>query len=453
MSWFRQSRCVLAGFGVLLATTLVAGLTVGGTAAATAAGPAPTWQPTESVSADSFIQSHDVVVDRLGNTTVVWVNDRFVKARRQAPDGTWERTVVLGGVNGANQSLESLRMAAGVDGAGNVTVVWDQLIRDGSFDPVGPFRVMAAYRPIGEPWQPAVRVSELGAAGPALAVAAGGAALVTWSRGGGDGTGTVSARYRPAHADWQPPTIISRLRAGFGGVGALAMNARGDAIAVYGGREFGELRSRRFIPGEGWKRARVVANGNVEIGDVVMNATGRAFALVEAFGRRFHTEVRAVRQSLRGRWTTPVRLSSARPDASAFLSQLVIDGRGTLTASWVRDDSRIKASRRPAGGHWGGPITVYATAPAPPDQLRFGSTDLSVNESGDILLLFQRFHRPFVSGGNALFAAYRPRGGPWGDATRINGDVIFDRGAVHADGSAVAVWNFGRVFARRLSLR
>src|SRR3954454_5709517 len=138
MSWSKPTMFGLTAGAVMLGT-LIAGTTPGAAMdAATAASGSSTWQPREKVTSDGFLQGHELVVDASGHTTVVWANDRSVNAKRRAPNGTWGRTVVIGGVSSAKNALESLDLHVGVDDAGNVTAVWDQLTRDlATQDPTG----------------------------------------------------------------------------------------------------------------------------------------------------------------------------------------------------------------------------------------------------------------------------------------------------------------------------
>lgn len=297
--------------------------------------------------------------------------------------------------------------------------------------------VVAAPEPPADPsgWGP-VKTLAASPWGESLAVDARGTVTVVWSTG--SAAGSVVALRRPAGGPWGDPVVI-----GHGTQPQVAADRRGAVTVVW---------------------------------------------LTERAGRT--DGVAAARHPVRGRWTTPVRLTGEQATPYAA-GEVVLDVNpdGDAVVAWASRDRRdrpwrVRSAYRPAGGPWSGPVAVTPTDGTRHPQVgiddegrallllcrqRFGhpqvlrtqerspdgswtdpavvtragySPILAVDASGDALVAFS----PDFSG---VAAAVRPAGGPWQRARALlpEGVEVADF-ALAVNDSGAAVVALGRVNGR-----
>jgi hypothetical protein len=141
-------------------------------------------EPADVSSAGEQVQSLRDAIDPDGNAIVAWAGDtgelgghEIVRAAYKPTDGEWEMPAELS-ADGGNASPSDVVF----DTSGNAAVVWERSD--------GPSNVVqAAYRPVGEGWEPAIDLSEEGRRGtgavvvldaPGDATAADGDATAVW---------------------------------------------------------------------------------------------------------------------------------------------------------------------------------------------------------------------------------------------------------------------------------
>jgi hypothetical protein len=171
------------------------------------------------------------VSDGDGNVTAVWAQNAnsgpTLWFSRFVPGSGWSAASLV--PTGHDKDSNDPELA--VDGAGNVTVAWNQ------YGPVDTHVWSNRFVP-GQGWQTPVQIdTTVATAGsPKLAASARGEVVALWRQDIEEESGTVdyrvvSARFSPGQG-WGPPTIV-QLTPGFSNDFAIATDAVGDAIAVW----------------------------------------------------------------------------------------------------------------------------------------------------------------------------------------------------------------------------
>jgi hypothetical protein len=237
------------------------------------------WEEPAQVSPSGPVRETQVRVDASGDAVAVWVlQDRVVSRRRRA-DEEWRDAA--GAVHDSGVAQYQPRVA--LDGAGNATAVWLQIVDDRG-------RIMVADQSPDGTWTTPVRVDDdagTGSTAPRLAVAAGGAALVVWNQYEA-GHSNLWGRYRDAGGTWGPPSAIEGDLEWESAPASLAFDPEGRALVVWtqASGMLSRLWSRRFVPGAGWQPATEVAPNDLHAaGDAVLafDRDGVGIAMWRAF--------------------------------------------------------------------------------------------------------------------------------------------------------------------------
>jgi hypothetical protein len=228
------------------------------------------------------------------------------------------------------------RPDVGIDGAGNVTVVWQQQ------GPTYNYATFAAYRPAGGAFGPPVPLSGLlpvvRVLKPRIAVAADGTAVVAWTRQTVAGTQVEATVGRGGV--WEPRALLSD-PGDNGGGHAVAIGRQGEAVITWTAGSAANPSSRRV-------------KGTVRLGC--------------------------------GGFGAAVDLSQVGATSPRVVG---VDGVGNMLAVWRRDEGgvgHVEAARRPAGASGWEPArkilswpTRSADASEPPA--------LAVSPDGQVLVL------------------------------------------------------------------
>ncbi|MGZ6781034.1 MAG: hypothetical protein ACXVF1_00035 [Nocardioidaceae bacterium] len=409
----------------VVAATLVA--TAGTAVAQPRARTAATWGPVIDLAQSRSISRPDVVVDRAGNTTVVWRTLDAVIAIRQSAAGVWGDPKRLG---------RGTAPKVGVDGAGTVTAVWTRQLPGW-----GP-QVMAARRVPGGQWAKPVAVSAPvasqgtsahGAFGADLAVSHDGAVLVSWLWGADDsGASRVQARYRPAGQRWHAIATLSPVEARSP---VCAIGNHGRAVVVYTvfARAFAVLRSP-----DGWTRRRQIGR-HVEPPQVAMDDAGDVTAVWSALEADRVFRPQAVTRRVRGRWTAPHTLERSTGPQTFSWPTVAVTARGHSTAAWVRSNARVVTADHPVGGSWSS-VRQVAPPSADPVEPALPNLDITAGRSGSMLLSWTRRQG---TASHYIEAAYRPTGHGWQQPARVSPagvDAAAAEAFVRAGDRAVAAW-------------
>jgi hypothetical protein len=170
-----------------------------------------------------------VAIDAKGDALVAWrgedEGDEFVRAAYRPAGGSWGPPL---DVSVAGEHAQQLRVA--VDSDGNAIVAWaGDTGKEGGYD-----IVRAAYKPVGGEWETPTALSAEGGNGfPSDVVFdTGGNAALIWQRWDGT-TNLVQAAYRPVGEEWEPAVDLSE--EGKQGMDAVVvLDAPGDATAADG---------------------------------------------------------------------------------------------------------------------------------------------------------------------------------------------------------------------------
>jgi hypothetical protein len=190
-----------------------------------------------------------------GTATVIWSQradlDMHLYARRFVPSSGWGPATLI-----QSQGLgDALAGDVAMDGSGNAVAVWS--VRSG-----GGTLWSSRFAATGG-WSTPQRLDEeinsdgSAEAGyyPRVAVEPAGTAIVVWEAS--TSPQSAWARIGAASGAWQPATRLEA--AGEAAVGVdIAIDATGDAIAVWHGTESISIRARRYTPGAGWGPAETV---------------------------------------------------------------------------------------------------------------------------------------------------------------------------------------------------
>ena len=251
-------------------------------------------------------------------------------------------------------------VGAGADDSGNAMVSFN------SMPPGGPYAVKARLHTAGG-WSTTIVSLASGSAplrGVHLAMAPNGTAATVWTQDSGTGASPGSfsaARYTPD--GWAPPQAFN---IGIGTrEGDVAIDSSGNALIVWSSNApYGVWASRNT--GSGWSTATQINIGapnasttNANRTILAMNAAGDAVAVWGQFdGRRFPLWAARFSTS-NGSWDAPLQIA---PDANApGRGNAAMDGAGNVLIIWENPSTpvHVYASRLVAGtSAWTSPVQL-----------------------------------------------------------------------------------------------
>ena len=286
--------------------------------------------------------------------------------------------------------------------------------------------------------QDAARASQ-----PAIAVDAGGNALVVWSDAT---TAAIQARLVTAPSASAATLNIS----GFGNAPRVAFDHAGNAIAVWA--QYDDPRndvwaSRYVASTQAWSAPVRVSSANavagVTVADLAVDAAGNAIALwAQGDGRTNHfDEWYATYDAAAGAWSAPA-LASDGVD-SAYGGRVAVNANGQAVVAWQQENgdgttvsnapTDVWARTVTAAGLWSAPRTINAIAGA---QLGvYGQISVAVDSAGNGAVVWAQ--------GAPMAATFSAANG-WQASQSLLGtsadgayapQVAFD-----AAGNAIAVW-------------
>jgi hypothetical protein len=321
-------------------------------AARRAAGSA-TWEPPLELSRPGVGSEPRGAIGPAGDATVAWIHDigdnRVLQAtyRRSLPGSFPEPSDVSEVV----RAVRSHRV--GLDERGNAVLAWaERPLAQELFDVVVATRSAASGV-----WSGKTRLSSLtgrSAAGPELAVAPNGLALVAWTET--DGTVRVAGGNIES-GTWQAPVDVGRGARATAGL-HVAMNSAGDAAVVWVGQTGApdEVRAAFRPRGEAWGQPASLGAGrpgSLPTPRVAITSASRVVAAWLGAGG-----VTASTRTATGTWAA----SPVPGSTTASTVQLALGDSGNAVTAWTRgSDGSVEASLRPAGiGEWLPPSPVSA---------------------------------------------------------------------------------------------
>ncbi len=377
---------------------------------------APTWLPGETVSGPAFqlTLSPRIAVDPFGNATAVWYHSvasvGLVRASHRPAGGTWSApltisdptrfaqvpdivvdrfgtvtAVWIANAPGGNQ-IEAARLPLGgsssapglvgpgdlagpklaVDSAGFVTAVWleartDYIVRTSSLAPGGTWTVGKDLSDVTH-----------GSTSPQVAVdPVSGASVALWQMF--DGTySLVYASRRPPGGAWSSPQLVSESAQDTNINPQVSIDTQGTATVVFGKYFSGHHEAfwSSAPAGLPWSTpTRFSAPGNpAPDGTVVSTPTGQTVAAwSEAIGGT--SVVRSSTRQANGNWYAPLSLSDPAGSASGVSLGAGPDGTAYLVWSWYSggDGSTQQISHQPPGGAWSAAVDLATGVPTTVD--------------------------------------------------------------------------------------
>lgn len=242
----------------------------------------------------------------------------------------------------------------------------------------------------------------------------------------------------PARAapGWLPPQDVSA-PSSYPQSQQLALNAAGDAVAVWSGFVGGHATIQgAFRPAGGtWAPQNVSGLGQSAVfPSVALDAAGNAIA-VWSRSNGTNTIVQASVRPAGGSWQAAEDLSAPGQDASD--AHVAMNAAGEAIAVWRRSnggDPIVQASVRPPGGSWGPPVDLSATGSA-------SNPKVALNAAGDAAVVWFAWDGSSLV--NLVHGAARPAGEPWQAAQTLSatgGSAMNPKVVVDAGGNVIAIW-------------
>lgn len=269
-----------------------------------------------------------------------------------------------------------------------------------------------------------------------------GNALAVGIGAGSGGQAMVRAVSRPLGGQWSGSVAVSGSGDSHVGAPQLAVNPRGDAVAVWSAADAPgadqTVRVATRLVGGTWTAPFELGDDAVYQHDyeVAIDAQGNATASwVEFSGSAF--VVRAASRPRVGKWSAAVNVTNSS-DGNARSLRLAVDPRGNVTAVWLGDAPDpdgpgvvkvVRSKWRTAAGAWSSPaddLSDSGGAQAP---------QVAVDPQGNATAIWERSD----SGSTTVQSARRAAGGGWGPADDV-AEGSSPQVAVDPMGNATAVW-------------
>jgi hypothetical protein len=404
------------------------------------AGAAPTWlAPSKLSAAGRSAETPQVSVDAQGDALAVWARvdegsglTVIEASGRPAGSGSWQSPVKL-----SDPMLQGTVPEVALDSSGDAVATW--LSYDGS-----EYSIDAATRPgLNGAWQSPVTLKTVGMslmepAGPDLAVDPAGEAVVVWPRA----EKTIEASTKPAGGSFQTPETLSS-GAEAQHPAEVAIDAAGEATAVWEGKSGGDVLTTAAIKSAGgkWQAAKALSapGGNANEPRVAMNARGDAVAIWERFEGEEIIEA-ASKPASSSTWGAPTGLTKPETGKGEPAGQQVaIDASGDLVGVWSRTDASHDIVEATDGhvsrASWTAPVAVSGLGGNVEE-----APEVSVNGAGNAVVVWERLSgtSEVIEAASGLAAS-----GSWQApvALSANGNQAAEaQVAVDAQGNAAATW-------------
>ena len=393
----------------------------------------PTWLPPEDIAGPTeSITFPEIAVNARGDALAIWPRDigsaTVVETLERPAGGEWSAPQAISEPGEVLWPLQT-PVDIGLDDAGNAVAIWAATEQD----------LRTASRPAGGEWSDPEDLFTNGARGPQLAMNAAGDAVAVWNGFNGDKFVTWAA-VRPAGGEWSNPEDLSVAGELDSFDPQVAIDAAGTAIVVWerlitAGDDVVRA-SVRTAEGN-WSASRDISTASEDVNSprVAMNAAGEAVA-AWAVSDEGDTSLRAATRPFNGDWSGPEEVS----DTGAGLA-LAIDSDGNAFALWPTQPLLgahvLQIGMRPVGGEWSEPEDLSAVF-----NRGFQSYDLAVSAASGAIATWT-WEREATIPKNGIQAAVRPPGGSWQEPEDISAEgeeAGIPKLGLDADGNAIAVW-------------
>ena len=380
-----------------------------------------------------------IAVDASGNAMAVWQQvdaagaAMSIWANRYTPAAGWGTPVLIETFSGSDAFAPQIA----IDGSGNALAVWQQSDLTGRVLSIWANRYNAATNSWGA-------ASVIGAGmQPQIAADSSGNALAVWNLY--NGTGSVWANRYTAGTGWGTAARIETGNTSSAGPPQIAINASGDALAVWNrfdGGSRNNIWANRFTAATNtWGTATLIETGNAgsaESPEIAVDANGNGVAVWSYFdGTRY--DIMATHYSAGTNTWGSAAFSLTAGAGSGGNAQVAFDAAGNAIAVWSQQESTqysIWANRYTPGAGWGTATLIESdnAGNAAEPQIAF---DAGGNAS---VVWYQSDGLRYNIGSNRYTA-----GSGWGSAALLEalnvGDALRPQIAIDASGNAIAVWD------------
>lgn len=318
-----------------------------------------------------------VSVDRSGNAFAVWQQFDL------SAFSIWANMYSVGTGWGTPELIESQTEEAGlpqvvVDRSGNATVLWMQFLS-------GQGHIWSCRYVVGEGWGAEEEIEGYGQSASKFDVAVddSGCVVAVWSQWEDTHLNVSANRYVPGEG-WGAAEMIGGNASGDVSEPKVAVDPSGNAMAVWG--QFDGVYSTwysSYVVGEGWGPATLLESEEVDdalFPRIASDPSGN-FLTVWQQPEEGVNSVWWSRYVPGDGWSAPDTVDTS--SFAAFLPQVVVDRHGNGTALWTQSDGTLCSSRYVPGEGWGG--TEVATTDAPGGA---GSTSAAADGIGNVVAVW-----------------------------------------------------------------
>jgi hypothetical protein len=264
---------------------------------------------------------------------------------------------------------------------------------------------------------------------PELAVNEAGDAVAIWPRDIGSEM-VLETLERPAGGDWSEPAVLSDPGEEMPTGVDIGLDAAGNAVALWSVDAGSAVRTAVRPAGGDWSAPEDLSVLNGRTPQLAMNAAGDAVAVWTGFDGVDDEVTWAAVRPAGGDWSAPEQLP-VEDEVDGFFPQVAIDASGNAIVVWQRfdlSDDVVQAAVRTAGGDWSAPDVLSA----PAENAR--SPRIAMNAAGDAVAAWTVFS------GGGIRAAVRSAGGDWSAPEEVSAAGVEPELAVDSNGSAFALW-------------
>jgi hypothetical protein len=386
--------------------------------------------------ADSRASDLQLVSNSSGVTFAAWSEPVDARGRfwvsRNAGNGVWEAPLLL------DESKDNFSVGPriAVDVAGHAIAAWMQW--DGSRSDI-----WASRYSVGSGWGPnsLIENNPADASSLALSMDPMGNSIAIWEQSDGAHSMMWANRY-VANGGWQTASVIGSSDGGRPGSSSVAMDASGNAIAVWG--EQTHFWANSYSAGGGWSTATVLMDVGVIpplYAQVVMDGSGNALAVWAQQSIPATTHIMATRYVAGSGWSAASSLDNpalGSVNPSAPLPEIALDANGNAIAVWLQKDGNLDSvctNRYVADQGWGTATLIETDSQGDASNLK-----VVANGDGSGFVVWAE---PSVNASINLWAVRYSSANGWGPLTLVTSRTnYFSRLSVTplANGSDLVVW-------------
>ena len=399
------------------------------------------WSTAQVIETDDRGSAYgpEVAVAKDGDAAVVWSQYDGLR------NSIWANLYTVGGVWGiaahveANDTEDAYEPQVAIDASQNVIVAWVQ--SDGIRSSVWANRYS-----FGTGWgaPTAIEASDEYAYAPQLAIDGSGNAIIVWAQNDGPRTRLFANRYAFG-AGWGTPALVSTNDTGSAYGGKVAVDPNGNAIVVWsqydGVRD--NIFGNRYTVGAGWTTATLIETndaGSANQPDIAIDANGNAIAVwSQSDGLR--DSIWANRYSVGTGWGTATLIEDD-DRTGAWGPRVATDPAGDALVVWQQHDgvqNSIFANRYSAVKGW------QTATPVENDDQGYASVpEVAVDPNGNALVVWAHSEWSAWENRVSVGANRYVAGKGWDGATRIRSQDVRSSGSPHiatnARGDLAIVW-------------